>query len=145
MITFWDDDDLFLENHITEGIKGLIKGKKTAYKPLFSYFRSQDGLEKAQNTFEPSIFVKADYIRRAGFSTTTTDQHLYWLQPLIDINDIFIDIDGESTLIYNWGDSFDTYKTSANMTNPDHFNEYRINSQDHGDLIISPINIQENL
>ncbi len=145
VITFWDDDDLFLEDHLTEGIGGLLKGGKTAYKPAFSYFRSSDGLEKAQNTFEPSIFVKAEFIKLTGFSTTTTDQHLKWLRPLLERDDIFIDIDGKSTLIYNWGDSFETYKTSANSGNPDHFEEYRVKSLDHGDQIISRINIQENL
>lgn len=145
VIAFWDDDDLFLEDHLTEGITGLLKGGKTAYKPAFSYFRSPNGVEKAQNTFEPSIFVKADFIRRTGFSTTTTDQHLKWLLPLLETNDIFIDNDGKSTLIYNWGDSFETYKTSANSGNPNHFEEYRTYSLDHGDQIISRLNIQENL
>ena len=145
VITFWDDDDLFLEDHLTEGVDGLIRGGKTAYKPAYSYFRGANGVEKAQNTFEPSIFVKVNHIKRVGFSTTTTDQHLQWLNPLLAANDIFVDIDGKSTLIYNWGDSFETYKTSAHIANPDHFNEYRIKSLDHGDFILSPINIQENL
>lgn len=145
VITFWDDDDLFLEDHLSEGLFGLLKGGKSAYKPAFSYFRSPDGLEKAQNTFEPSIFVKASHIVKLGFSNSTTDQHLKWLNPLLDQNDIFIDEAGKSTLIYNWGDSFDTYKTSANCDNPRHFYEYRTNSLDHGDQVISRINIQENL
>ncbi len=144
VITFWDDDDLFLEDHLSEGIKGLLKGGKTAYKPTFSYFRSLNGVEKAQNTFEPSIFVKADFIKVTGFSNTTTDQHLKWLRPLMETNDIFIDNDGKSTLIYNWGDSFATYKTSQNSENPNHFEEYKIYSLDHGDQIISRINIDEN-
>lgn len=145
VITFWDDDDLFLEDHLKEGVMGLLRGGKLAYKPAFSYFRSTTGLDKAQNTFEPSIFVKADHIRKTGFSNTTTDQHLQWLDPLLKTDEIFIDTHGKPTLIYNWGDSFETYKTSANVSNPDHFNEYRFKSLDHGDFIISPIDIQENL
>lgn len=144
-ITFWGDDDLFLEDHLKMGVLGLIRGNKTAYKSAFSYFRNHAGVEKAQNTFEPSIFIRASYIKSVGFSTTTTDQHLKWLNPLIRNNDIFIDPEGESTLIYNWGDSFETYKTSANFANDDHFNEYRRHSADHGNGIISPISIQDNL
>lgn len=143
VIIFWDDDDIFLEEHISEGVKGLIKGGKSAYKPAFSYFRHPNGFEKVQNALEPSIFVKASHIRKNGFSKSTTDQHLQWLKPLMITDDIFVDPDGEPTLIYNWGDTFYTYKTSANVSKPDHFFDYRINSYDHGDGIISPIDISD--
>lgn len=143
VIVFWDDDDIFLEDHLSEGVKGLIRGGKTAYKPAWSFFKNCDGIEYAQNTLEPSIFVKSDHIRSFGFFPSTTDQHLKWLNPLINSDDIYIDEDGESTLIYNWGDTFDIYRTSANADNPNHFEEYRKHSQDHGDKIISPIDISE--
>lgn len=146
VIIFWDDDDLFLDDHISQGINGLIRGGKTAYKPKYSFYRtSNKKLEKWQNTFEPSIFVKAEHIFKYGFFNTTTTQHRKWLDPLELTGDIFIDKNGKSTLIYNWADSFYSYKTSANHSNPDHFNEYREKSLDHGDRVISPIDIFENL
>lgn len=139
VIIFWDDDDLFLDDHIEEGVKGLMRGHKTAYKPAKSWFRSDTTkIDKVQNTLEPSIFVKAGHIHQYGFSRTTTDQHLQWFLPLKKNNDIFIDDEGKSTLIYNWGDSFDTFKTSGDHLNPDNFSNYRRYSKDHGDRIISP-------
>src|SRR5581483_8100631 len=52
-----DDDDLFLPNHISEGVKGFKRGSKLAYKPAKSYFRHAGGVTLMANTLEPSIFV----------------------------------------------------------------------------------------
>lgn len=139
VITFWDDDDLFLVNHLSEGINGLIRGRKTAYKPCESYFRSREGIQKASNVFEPSIFVKIAHIQKWGFRDSTIDHHLQWLSPLDSGNDIFIDPMGIPTLIYNWGDSFYSYKTSGGLDGPNNFEGYRTHSIDHGDRVISPV------
>lgn len=144
IVIFWDDDDLFLIDHIEEGVKGLIRGGKSAYKPAQSYFLSHDNsLTKQVNTFEPSLFVRVEHIINKGFSRTTTDQHLQWLDPLIFANDIFVDPQGKPTLIYNWGDHFYIYKTSGNPQDQSNFNEYRRNSVQHGDHIISPMDISK--
>ncbi|WP_146203053.1 hypothetical protein [Mucilaginibacter oryzae] len=141
VITFWDDDDLFFDDHLTEGVSGLIRGGKIAYKPAFSYFRTQTTLSKNQNTFEPSIFTKSQHILQYGFHNTTTDQHFKWLEPLLANDDIFVDEAGKSTLIYNWIDEVMIYKTSGHSHKPDHFNEYRTLSYDHGDAVITPISV----
>src|SRR5689334_20068163 len=39
VINFMDDDDIFFPNHVEEGLKGLVKGQLTAYKPQKSWFR----------------------------------------------------------------------------------------------------------
>lgn len=146
ILVFWDDDDLFLNNHLTEGVKGLVKGGKIAYKPYVSFFRHPDTtITTQENTFEPSIFVKAEHIYKYGFSQSTTDQHLQWVNPLIENDGIFVDKTGKPTLIYNWSDSFDTFKTSADYQNPNNFRNYRKYSTDHGDKIISPANLSEYL
>jgi len=141
VIIFWDDDDLFLENHIEIGIKGLTKGGKTAYKPADSYFRTDTTIGRVNNSLEPSIFVKAEHLYEYGFSHTTSDQHLQWLCPLVESDAIFVDPQGEPTLIYNWGDSTPTYKTSGNSYKPDNFAKYRRLSKQHGDGVISPVDI----
>lgn len=138
IITFMDDDDLFLPNHISEGLKGLEKCGKTAYKPAQSYFRYQGGISLMNNTLEPSIFVEAFHVKKYGFSETTTEQHLQWVTPLVEQGEIFADPDGTPTLIYNWGDDFPTFKTSGDYKNPLNFDNYRKHSQDHGDRIITP-------
>ena len=139
LVSFWDDDDIFLPNHISEGVKGYIKGQKKAYKPLKSYYRSPEAVVLVQNTMEPSIFVQKSHILNHGFSLVTTEQHLQWLHPLIENKEIFVDPDGVPTLIYDWGNTgFLTYKTSGDMHNPLNFNNCRANSKDHGDRIITP-------
>lgn len=144
VISHWDDDDLFLPNHITEGIKGLEEGGKSAYKPQFSWFRHGLGIELMNNTLEPSMFVKAQHIKTVGYSPTTTDQHLHWLHPLLAAHDIFVKLDGVPTLIYNWGDETPTFKTSGNAGDPNNFNNYRRFSHDHSSKgIITPISGEE--
>lgn len=144
IICFMDDDDLFLPNHISEGVLGLQKIKSVdpkfvAYKPSRSYFRHHNGVELIDNTLEPSIFVEVDHVFKHRFSSTTTEQHLQWVNPLVQEGSIYADPEGTPTLIYNWGDTdFYTFKTSGDYKNPDNFNNYRQRSKDHGDKIITP-------
>lgn len=153
LITHMDDDDIFLPNHISEGVKGFLRAKEAkryvnnevvggyeAYKPEQSWFRHANGIEKMGNNLEPSIFVDVNYIRKYGYKQTTTDQHFGWFGPLLENNELYIDKTGPSTLIYNWGDmNIPTFKTSGNSGNPDNFMNYRIFSQDHGDKVITPL------
>lgn len=139
VISFWDDDDIFFKDHIEEGVKGLIKGGKTAYKPKKSYYRGHTQLVLVENTLEPSIFTKVSHIRKYGFSKETTAQHLQWVNPLVHNNEIFVDEGGKPTLCYNWGDNFPTFKTSGDPKNPNNFRNYEVNSKDTGDGIITPL------
>lgn len=138
VISMFDDDDIFLPNHISEGVKGLQRCGKTAYKPEYSYYKDRGRFVKLINTFEPSIFVKAEHILKYGFSDMTTAQHLQWVDPLIQQNEICSDPDGPSTLVYDWSQEIGTFKTSGNAQNPENFNNYRKASVDHGDGIITP-------
>lgn len=139
VITHFDDDDVFLPNHVHEGVKGLIKGRKTAYKPQKSFYKTRKGISLMNNVLEPSIFVKKEHVMKYGYSKTSTPQHLQWLQPLIDSGDIFEDKDGLPTLIYDWSHDIPTYKASGNHKNPDNFSNFEKASSDHGDRIITPI------
>jgi hypothetical protein len=150
LVTFWDDDDLFLKNHISEGAKGYIKATLRserpyrAYKPEKSYYRSINGIELVANTLEPSIFTETDVIRACGFKKTTSDQHMSWVSYLQLTNTLFTDPEGVPTLIYNWGDrDIPTWKTSGDPLNPNNFSNYRRFSQDNGDGIVTPISKKE--
>lgn len=139
LVNFADDDDIYLPNHITEGVKGYLKYGKSAYKPFLSYFRHSKGISLVANNMEPSVFVKRTSLLEHGFKDTTTDQHLQWYGHLCHIGDIEINKDGTPTLCYNWGDTnIPTFKTSGNPGNPENFENYRNYSQDHGDFIITP-------
>lgn len=145
VVTFWDDDDIFLSNHLSEGIKGYKEARelgKLAYKPRKSYYKYMtDKTQLVSNTMEPSVFVQKDHILKYGFSNTTTEQHLQWYVPLGKDDLIYIKEEGIPTMIYNWSDNFPTFKTSGDSTNKENFNNYRNFSQDHGDMIITPIEI----
>lgn len=148
LVTFWDDDDIFLPNHIEQGVKGYLKGKSInsnyiAYKPKKSFFRSSHKIELVENTLEPSIFVELNHLKQYGFSQTTGPQHLQWVQPLLNNQSIFIDFDGIPTLCYNWGDDFFAWKTSGDTANPANFANYEKYSEDIGDQIITPLSKKE--
>lgn len=148
VITFMDDDDIFLPNHLSAGAQGLRRAHLRsdspyiAYKPAKSYYRDPRGISLMSNTLEPSIFVERKHIEQHGFSPVTTEQHLKWVNPLVINNQIFVDPEGLPTLIYNWGDHFPTFKTSGNFHDPNNFNNYRKTSRDHGDLKITPANVK---
>lgn len=146
LVTFWDDDDIFLKNHISEGVIGYQKAIVfpnsiyRAYKPQKSYYRSAEGVQLVENTLEPSIFLETEVLKAVGFQQTTSDQHIKWVSYLQATNSLFVDPEGVPTLVYNWGDSdIPTWKTSGDPANPNNFNNYRNFSIDHGDGIISPI------
>lgn len=139
IICHTDDDDIFLPNHISEGMKGLRASGKIAYKPEKSYYRHPGGMELMGNNLEPSVFVRASHIREHGYSLTTTEQHMAWFNPLLSEGKMFVDPKGTPTLIYNWGDTdIPTFKTSGDMHNPRNFENYRAYSRDHGDRVLTP-------
>lgn len=138
VINFMDDDDVFLPNHIEEGIKGLERGRKKAYKPSHSWFKNGAGCTLVSNVLEPSIFVDANHVKEYGFSAETTAQHLQWLHPLIGREEIFVDPNGTPTYICDWSHEIPTFKTSGDPYNPDNFTNYSNWSKDTGDGIITP-------
>lgn len=146
LIVHWDDDDIFLPNHISEGVKGylrFVEENKIAYKPDKSYYRYPGGIQLMGNNLEPSVFVKASHIFKYGYSLTTSDQHMTWFNVLLQEGSMAVDKKGPPTLIYNWGDvEIPTFKTSGNAGNPHNFENYRNFSQDHGDQIITPWSLE---
>lgn len=142
LVVHWDDDDIFLNNHITEGVNGYKRATESslrAYKPAKSWFRHPGGVELMSNTLEPSIFVDYQHLKENKYSLETTAQHLQWVNPLVYENKMLVDPNGEPTLIYNWGDTnIPTFKTSGDPNNPGNFNNYRNFSRNHGDLVLSP-------
>lgn len=138
VVNFMDDDDVFLENHVDEGIKGMEKWGKKAYKPAKSYYKHGNQISLVSNTMEPSIFVKTSHIKEYGFSLETTAQHLNWINPLVGENQIAVDVDGPPTYICDWSQEIPTFKTSGNPNNPSNFRNYEEWSKDKGDGIITP-------
>lgn len=143
LIIFWDDDDIFVQDHISRGVGGINKYARKAYKPSHSYFRYGNTVQLAQNTLEPSIFTRAEVIKENGFHELTSNQHLKWVDWLVQNGEVYSDPEGKPTMCYNWGDDFPTFKTSGDPNNVNNFNNYRTYSTDHGDFIIDPISDEE--
>lgn len=147
VITSADDDDIFLPNHLSQGSLGLVKAhvnKKMAYKPQQSYFRARDKegnvtIHKVENTLEPSIFVPINWVKEKGYAEVSVKYHQQWLDPLIDNDMLFIDKEGVSTLIYNWGDnggpdSWGIYKMSGSGKDDTHnYISHLVHSKDMGE------------
>lgn len=139
IITWTEDDDLYLPNHTTEGVEGikraLSEGKK-AYKPYNSWFRTPYKVELTHNVFEPSIFISTNYISTAQFRNTSMDYHFGWLQPLIDSDGILVDKKGKSTLIYDWSGEIPVYKLSGNGSNElSNYEAYKSFSKAHKEVL----------
>lgn len=141
VINHFDDDDFFLPEHISKGVEGLLASGKIAYKAKKSIFL-QRGLAPilTENVMEPSIFVMKEHISKYGYGQETSAQHLQWVGPLVDSEQLHAPIDGTPTLAYNWNALGETvYKTSGDPNNTENFKNYHTHSQDYGAGILSPI------
>lgn len=145
LVYHMDDDDYFLPNHISEGVKGMQRAdRKAAYKPRHSWFYHGGGMELMNNTLEPSIFIRFTHLKRYGYEEgKSVGHHLKWVNPLVSNNDILSEEGGPPTLIYNWhpGD-IPVFKTSGAGDTPGNFQNYRKFSTDFGDRIVYPAPIE---
>lgn len=139
IVNFADDDDMFLPTHLSEGVKGYLKGGKLAYKPQRSYYYAAGKLSLVENVLEPSIFVQKEHLLKYGFSDATTEQHHQWFQPLVNEGNLYVDPEGAPTLIYDWSQEIPTFKTSGDPYNSENFGNYKRHSVDHGDRVITPV------
>lgn len=142
VVTFMDDDDFYLPNHISEGVKGYLKAEaqgKLAYKPYYSWFKSSEGQKLAHNTHEPSFFTNAEFIRQVGFHPENVTYHLKWVDALTKDDKLFVDPDGVPTFVYDWSGETPVYKISGN---DDEHNWSRCKqfSQDFGTGLLTPLN-----
>jgi hypothetical protein len=143
VVCFFDDDDIYHINHLSEGNKGLLRGGKKAYKPNRSYFQNGSEILETGNTLEPSWFIDASIIKSQKFKTNSNHHHKNWIDWCIENNQLFDDPLGPKTMAYTWGNlEKPVFKTSGNENNPENFSNYRKFSTDHGDGIITPFSEQ---
>ncbi len=136
-----DDDDIYLPEHITEGVKGINKAKKLGkkvYKPYYSYFKTSSGISLAHNNMEPSSFILSDYLKDKGFKPSAVDYHDGWLQDAKDNQLLYVEPTGKPTFIYDWSEELKVHKISGDLHNPENFNNHLKYSADHGDRLITP-------
>ncbi len=140
--THFDDDDIYLPHHISEGVKGIEKAYdqgRLAYKPFYSYYRDAYKVTKAHNTMEPSVFVDFHYLSKTGYRPGVVDYNQGWLDPLIESDKLLIDPQGVPTFIYDWSSEIPVFKISGAANTKENFDNHHKNSKDEGDHIITPI------
>lgn len=130
----WDDDDLFLPFHLSQGVAHFLKHQPIAWKPRFSLFSNDGGqsFKLAGNAMEASILARLDFVKSHGFSTKQSGgEHVQggWLDKVK--GDEFIIENVRPSYAYVWGDGL--HKTSGSIDNPDNFENHMNASQDFGE------------
>lgn len=143
VVSLFEDDDLYLPNHVSEGVKGLQKGGKNGYKPQKSWFIDTVGMRLQENVMEPSVFLKYSYIKERGYGSGTADAHLHWYGDLRANDDLFVDPEGYPTFLYDWSNRIPAYKVSGDPVNPENFENCTKHSQDIGSGVLTPISREE--
>jgi len=142
IISFMDSDDIFLPNHISEGVSNYLLAKSNnylAYKPYYSYFLyGNNKIELAHNNMEPSIFVSYDYVKYMGFFPVAASYHQKWLNPLQIEYRLYEPKEGKPTFIYDWSEGHNTHKISGLGDFEDNFRQHRTFETDHGDGVLTP-------
>mgnify|MGYP001558595223 CR=1 FL=1 len=140
----FDSDDIYLPNHVSEGVKRIkeaYRHEQLAYKPYFSYYlHGNNQIKKDNNNFEPSIFIDKQFLIKEGYRTTSASYNQKWLDKLHDIGGIYIPIWGLSTLIYDWSDGHGTHKISGGGDGRGNFIAHRLKETESGDGVLSPCN-----
>lgn len=139
----FDDDDIYMPNHIEEGVKGLIRGNKKAYKPQFSYLEMSGEISKTNNVLEPSWFVEYDIIKQCKFREETGLHHFNWIEFCEDTDNVYVDERGPSTLGYTWGNLERPITKTSGYDPRESFQIYRQDSRDHGDGVITPMAVEQ--
>lgn len=141
--THMDDDDLFLPNHLTEGVIGILKGGKKGYKPEYSYFIDTNKMELQKNIMEPSVFICFDFLKNTGYDMDSAKYNWKWYYGLENSNNLFIDPEGVPTHIYDWSNRIPVWKISGDPNNIDNYNNHNLYSKDIRDEPLTPITIEE--
>jgi len=131
----WDDDDLYLPWHLSQGVANLRLCGRGAWMPAQSYFSNDGGqtYRLSRNAFEASVLVRTDYLRRYGFDTTKSGaEHLSWRAAMVA--DGHLSEDDEVTpfesYAYVWGEA--GHKISGEIDRPDNFERHQAHSTDFG-------------
>ena len=132
----WDDDDMFLPWHISQGVRELEKCGLGAWMPAQSYFSQDDGVnfKYARNSMEAAVLVRMEYLKKYGFSYESGLEHLPWRRGMKDNGELMEDSDVTplESYSYVWGSKIAPHKTSGDVDNPNNFENHKNGSSDFG-------------
>ncbi|MFA5313828.1 MAG: glycosyltransferase family A protein [Methanomassiliicoccales archaeon] len=133
----WDDDDLFLPWHISQGMQHILKENKVAWMPEQSYFSYDGGkiYKHATNSMEASVLVSIREVLKYGFSNESGSEHLPWRRGLVDAEklDEHCSVTPFESYAYIWGEPLAPHKTSGDLRNPLNFENHKKYSDDFGE------------
>lgn len=139
LVEIVDDDDYLLPEAIRLNVEGILKFNKVAYKPRFSYFKSEGKISLAENVHEGSIIMNYEHLKKYGFlKDKSVKYHDGWLQPLIQNDDILVDPEGTPVWVYDWSTPVPIYKMSGRLESQENYEDSKIRSVDMGDGILTP-------
>lgn len=130
----FDDDDYFFPYHIEQGVRGLERFGKKAWKPVQSLYSGDGGqtFSAMSNTLEASVFAEMDEIKKRGFRLESGSECLAWFNSLKDEGQMHIDVSSPPSYGYEWGSLIAPHKQSGDMQNPNNFSNHKAGSTDFG-------------
>jgi hypothetical protein len=131
----WDDDDLYLPWHLSQGVANLGSCGRGAWMPAQSYFSNDGGqtYRLARNAFEASVLVRTDYLLRYGFDTRKSGaEHLSWRTAMVFDGHLSEsdEVTPFESYAYVWGEP--GHKISGEIDRPDNFQRHQAQSTDFG-------------
>jgi hypothetical protein len=131
----WDDDDLYLPWHLSQGIANLRLCGRGGWMPAQSYFSNDGGktYRRARNSFEASVLVRAEHLFKYGFDTTKSGaEHLTWRAAMVADGQLSEqdEVTPFESYAYVWGDP--GHKISGEIDRPDNFERHQARSTDFG-------------
>ena len=141
----WDDDDLFLPHHISQGVKKLIECGKLAWKSKYSFFTGNagDSFDMVENNMEASVLMWKEVFDYATFKDGNGDEHAPWLA-YVRKNNQFVERDlitPNESYVYYWGDGL--HKQSGDISNPNNFENHKSQSKDFGNKSLESTNVSD--
>ena len=144
----WDDDDLYLPWHLSQGAANLRLCGRGAWMPAQSYFSDDGGrtYRLARNAFEASVLVWMDCLLKYGFDTDKSGaEHLSWRMPIVTDGQLSEsdEVTPFESYAYIWGEP--GHKLSSEIDRPDNFQRHRAHSTDFGAGVALSAENQEKL
>lgn len=140
LVFIWDDDDIYFRNHISNGVAGILKYNKPAYKPKFALMRNKNGISKTSNTLEATWALRKEILLHVGFSKYNfSDSHRAWVWYCEENDQVYVDYDSPITFCYIWNDPEGMIIHTSGIENEENSKQihHRL-SADHGDRVITP-------
>jgi glycosyltransferase involved in cell wall biosynthesis len=140
-VTF-DDDDWYAPWLIRQGVEGILHTGRRAWKPVRSFFKTNEKVELTKNTLEASVIVRMEDMT---FNLATGSEGLSWYVHLRDLGELNEnEINSIPAYAFDWSDPFNLHphRQSGNINSPSNFKEHKAASRDVHNRPIKRIDVQ---